>query len=155
MLLQVHSRTIALFRWLFCKKNNLWFNLPIGHRSLSSISSVLGSRKKWNLVQGVVERHKCSFVIQSLANWFVSVLVLDFPFLQNSWDVWWSLVKKKVQAFFYWCHHFRFSGNNVQEDDSSKGQEVLYLHWWALCQVKGEKRKSKKQIVKRFTNRLI
>lgn len=93
-------------------KAYLWFYHPFLFGSGWAIPHVFASRKHCNLVLGVVERHKTSYVIQSLANWFVSVLVQDIPSLQDSWDTRWSFLKKKLCTVWHRLHHFSHCGND-------------------------------------------
>lgn len=110
------------------RKTYLWLYLPGGFgSSLVSFPSVLVSRKHWNLALCVVERHKPSLILESLADGFVSALVRDVAALQDSWDLWWSVLKEKLVAVSHWIHHFSYCGNEGQEEEGSDGQETPTL----------------------------
>lgn len=118
-------------------KTHLWFYLPVVlGSSLSWIPSVLVSRKHWNPVLDVVQCHKPSLILKSLANGFVSVLVQDVAALQDAWDLWWSFIKEKLVTVWYQLHYFSPCGNDGQEEEGSEEQEIPGLqgrHHQTLC----------------------
>lgn len=127
-----------------CKKENLlsllgfglnvpkvetWTYLWLYHprcpaSSCAVFSSVNISRKHWDLVVDVVQRHKPPFIHKKLANNFVSLAGDDLPALQDSRDLR-RTCQEKSFAVRDWIHHFS-SGGNEDEEEEEEGSD----HSW-------------------------